>query len=55
LLVTVGFSQRREAGDVRKEKGGGGIAQSAGPLLDDLEAEHHSALVVLGDMAVRHP
>src|SRR4051812_5624460 len=23
--------------------------------LDDFEAEHHSALVVLGDMAVRHP
>src|SRR3982751_3825856 len=30
-------------------------SQRSNDLWDDVEAEHHPALVVLGDVAVRHP
>jgi hypothetical protein len=60
-VVAVSLRQGGEAGDVGEDEGGVRGSQSSFPsetaacLLVDDEAEHHAALVVLGDVAVSHP
>src|ERR671911_786493 len=49
--VRSGFDAGREA----KTAGATAAATRRRSSLRDLEAEHHSALVMFGDVAVRHP